>query len=99
MRCCRNLAAHSSSKPVTATEEGAALVSGYSQGMLKVFPDDGEISEGDMEDESTVLQKEGEGEDKTTVIVDQKKKEQINLLKMLQKAISNGSYQMLKVVD
>ena len=36
-------------KPVTAAEEGTALVSGYSQGMLKVFLDSGTFDDPDVE--------------------------------------------------
>jgi len=85
-------------KPVTAEEEGTCLVSGYSQGMLKVFLDGGgfEEPEEDDEEEEVVVDKDEDGNatEKPT-----KKKAKMDPLKVVKKAISHKAYDMLKVVD
>ncbi|KAK5125262.1 hypothetical protein LTR85_000938 [Meristemomyces frigidus] len=78
-------------KPVTAAEEGTALVSGYSQGQLKMFLDNGQFD--DPEDD--IVTEDGE-EDSVTI---KKQKPKDNPLSTVQKAISHEAYRMLKVVD
>ncbi|KAM0274486.1 hypothetical protein ACHAPA_000586 [Fusarium lateritium] len=80
-------------KSVKSDEDGTCLVSGYSQGLLKVFLDGGAFEE---EDE-VVVERDEEGnvtENKT-----EKKKVKMTPLKIVQKAISHKAYEMLKVVD
>ena len=80
-------------KPVTAEEEGTALVSGYSQGMLKVFLDNGAFEDPEAEEEIV----EEEGDDGETVQVS--KKQKMDPMSTVRKAISHKAYSMLQVVD
>ncbi|GFP57864.1 uncharacterized protein L728 [Trichoderma asperellum] len=89
-------------KPVLAEEPGTALVSGYSQAMLKVFMDNGMFGEGEMKEDEDE-EGEGEGEDgeqeESTVKMSKKKKKKINPLMTVKKAISHKGYTMLEVLD
>ncbi|KAI7487800.1 hypothetical protein KC351_g2386 [Hortaea werneckii] len=78
-------------KPVTAAEEGTALVSGYSQGQMKMFLDHGQFE--DPEDEVT----EVENEDGEVVVA--KVKARQDPIATVRKAIGHPAYRMLKVVD
>ena len=82
-------------KPVTAAEEGTALVSGYSQGQLKMFLDNGTFEDPE-EDEEEVDEKEG---DDGEVVIQKKEKKKKDPLDVVKKAISHEAYRMLKVVD
>ncbi|KAF2764871.1 hypothetical protein EJ03DRAFT_355416 [Teratosphaeria nubilosa] len=75
-------------KPVQADQEGAVLVSGYSQGQMKMFLDKGQFE--DAETEIVTV----EGVD--GVNVSKKKQEPMAAVK---KAISHDAYRMLRVVD
>ncbi|KAK0705701.1 hypothetical protein B0H67DRAFT_594777 [Lasiosphaeris hirsuta] len=88
-------------KPATADEEGVALVSGYSQGMLKVFMDKGMFEEGEGEEEVVVAEKHGlDSEDEDLVEVEkQVKKSKQDPLGVVKQSISHKAYAMLKVVD
>ncbi|TKA75535.1 hypothetical protein B0A55_03523 [Friedmanniomyces simplex] len=79
-------------KPVTAAEEGTALVSGYSQGQLRSFLDNGQFEEPEEE----VTEQDGEEGDEVVV---QKVKAKQDPLAVVRKAISHDAYRMLKVVD
>ncbi|KAH7238199.1 hypothetical protein BKA59DRAFT_238206 [Fusarium tricinctum] len=83
-------------KPVKSDEEGTCLVSGYSQGMLKVFLDEGafEEEEGEDDEDEVVVEKDEEGN-----VTEKKKKVKMTPLKIVQKAISHKAYEMLRVVD
>ncbi|KAK3671455.1 hypothetical protein LTR78_008733 [Recurvomyces mirabilis] len=83
-------------KPVTAAEENTALVSGYSQGQLKMFLDNGQFK--DAEDEEVIEDEEGEDGDEVVVGKTVKKARQ-DPLAMVRKAISHEAYRMLKVMD
>ena len=78
-------------KPVQAYEEGTALVSGYSQGQMKMFLDNGQFE--DPEDEVV----EEEGEDGEVVV--KKEKAKVDPMATVRKAISHEAYKMLRVVD
>lgn len=80
-------------KPVTAAEENTALVSGYSQGQMKMFLDGGGF-EGPEEEEEVKAEEGADGE----VVVSKEKKKQ-DPLAVVKKAISHDAYRMLKVVD
>ncbi|ROW12588.1 hypothetical protein VMCG_00336 [Cytospora schulzeri] len=81
-------------KPVTAADKGTALVSGYSQGMLKVFLDSGAFVDEDAEEE--IVEEVG---DDGEVIVDKRKKQKLDPLNVVKRAIGHPAYNMLKVVD
>ncbi|KAI7082398.1 hypothetical protein KC356_g8406 [Hortaea werneckii] len=78
-------------KPVTAAEEGTALVSGYSQGQMKMFLDNGQFE--DPEEQVTEI----ENEDDEVVVAKVKAKQ--DPIATVRKAISHPAYRMLKVVD
>ncbi|KAK5988550.1 hypothetical protein PT974_10034 [Cladobotryum mycophilum] len=81
-------------KPVTAEEVGTSLVSGYSQGMLKVFLDNGGFDEEDEEEgEEDNSNEKGVAEGST------KTKAKKDPLATVKKAISHKAYDVLKVVD
>ena len=82
-------------KPVSAAEEGTALVSGYSQGQMKIFLDNGGFE--DEDDEEVVEEKEGE--DGEVVVEKRKEKKKKDPLDVVKKAISHDAYRMLKVMD
>jgi hypothetical protein len=78
-------------KPVTKETEGTAMVSGYSQGMLKVFLENGGFEDAEEEEEAFVeVDKNG-----TEKIVMKK----VDSLDIVKKAIGHKSYEMLHVVD
>ncbi|KAF4455512.1 hypothetical protein F53441_2174 [Fusarium austroafricanum] len=78
-------------KPVRSDEDGTCLVSGYSQGLLKVFLDGGGFEE---EEEEVIVEKDAEGN-----VTQKTKKVKMTPIKIVQKAISHKAYEMLKVVD
>ncbi|KAK8851638.1 abc transporter [Apiospora arundinis] len=98
-------------KPVGASEEGTAIVSGYSQGMLKLFLDNGSFEDAEEEEE------EGDGElgretvpedesDEDGILVDvdpesppASKRKKMDPMSILKRAIGHKAYGMLKVVD
>lgn len=82
-------------KPVTAAEENTALVSGYSQGQMKMFLEGGSFEE--PEEEQEIVEEEEEGEGGEVILKKQKKKQ--DPLAVVKKAISHEAYRMLKVVD
>ncbi|KAJ4357487.1 uncharacterized protein N0V89_002063 [Didymosphaeria variabile] len=84
-----NLADRSSVKPVTMEDMNTALVSGYSQGMLKVF-----LEGGNFEDEIEVVE-----EDRDDGVVEVRKEKKEGQLALVKKAVSHPSYGMLKVAD
>jgi hypothetical protein len=85
-------------KPIKGDEPGTALMSGYSQGSLKVFLDGGDFKENeDKNDFEMVEDKEG-GDGETAVVV-QPKREKHDPLSTVMKTISHKAYDMLKVVD
>lgn len=81
-------------KPVTAYEVGTAMVSGYSQGMLKVFLDSGSFEDEDAEEE--IVEKIG---DDGEVIVEKKKRQKLDPISVVKRAIGHPAYKMLRVVD
>jgi hypothetical protein len=85
-----NLACRTTDKPITMGEGDTALVSGYSQGMLKAF-----LEEGVFGDEEEV-----EMEDDENGVVDvRKKKVKADPLSVIMKAVGGKAYAMLEVVD
>jgi hypothetical protein len=83
-------------KPVTVGEVGTALVSGYSQGMLKVFLDSGSFGDGEEEVEDDV---DVEEMDDGVLVEKVAKKRKIDPLSTLKKAIGHNAYEMLQVID
>ncbi|KAL7954874.1 hypothetical protein V8C34DRAFT_261345 [Trichoderma compactum] len=87
-------------KPVLAGEAGTALVSGYSQGMLKVFMDNGMFEAEEEEGGEVDVNDEDEDEDMVEITATEKaKKAKMNPLATVKKAISHKAYDMLKVMD
>lgn len=85
-------------KPATVAEEGTCLVSGYSQGMLKVFLDGGSFEDAedeDGEDEEVVIDKD----DNENVTERPKKKAKMDPLGFVKKVIGHKAYDMLRVLD
>jgi hypothetical protein len=78
-------------KPVTMDDQNVALVSGYSQGMLKVF-----LETGALDGEEEIVEETVVGEDG---MVEVKKKEKIDPLSVVKKAVGHKAYSMLEVVD
>ncbi|KAL7935437.1 hypothetical protein V8C35DRAFT_299460 [Trichoderma chlorosporum] len=90
-------------KPVLAGEAGTALVSGYSQGMLKVFMDNGMFDKGEEEEEEEEerdVRDEDKDEDMVEITAEEPaKKGKTNPLAVVKKAISHKSYDMLRILD
>ncbi|KAI1122666.1 hypothetical protein F5Y10DRAFT_253565 [Nemania abortiva] len=85
-------------KPVTSEETGTAIVSGYSQAMLKMFLDNGSFEgEGEGEEQNVKMTEEGDA-----VVVDSEtpaKKRRLDPMTAVKKAISHKAYDPLVVVD
>lgn len=82
-------------KPVQAHEENTALVSGYSQGQLKMFLDNGTFE--DPEAEETV--EEMETEDGDVIVQKKSEKAKTDSLDVVKRAVSHEAYRMLMVLD
>lgn len=81
-------------KPVTASEKGTSMVSGYSHGMLKAFLDNGSFENEEIEEE--ILEKPG---DDGVVFIEKVKKQKLDPLNIVKRAINHKAYAMLRVVD
>ncbi|KAL2208436.1 hypothetical protein CC79DRAFT_1304723 [Sarocladium strictum] len=86
-------------KPVLADEEGTSLVSGYSQGMLKVFLDNGSFEEEEDDEEDDEEEMVEVAEDGEEVVKEKKVKKKMDPLGTAKKAVGHKAYEMLKVVD
>lgn len=87
-------------KPVEADQEGTALVSGYSQGMLKLFMDKGVYGDEDGGDEDGDVVEVAEGDDGDDLaVVSTSKRQKMDPLRVVMKAIGHKAYDMVKVVD
>ena len=86
-------------KPVTKDTQGTVMVSGYSQGMMKMFLENGQFEEedeeGDLDEEMVEVGEDEEG----LVEVKQRKKGGVDPMAGLWKAIGHKAYGMLRVVD
>jgi hypothetical protein len=89
-----NLAANSTSRPTTMGDENTALVSGYSQGMLKVF-----LETGAFDDEDDLVEEELEVEGEDGMMEIKKVKKGVDPLTVVKKAVDHKAYSMLEVVD
>jgi hypothetical protein len=76
------------SKPVTANEEGVAIVSGFSHAMLKVFLDEGSVSIGDEWEE--VVNEAGDTK---------KVKKKLDPIETMHAALSKPAYLKLVLLD
>jgi hypothetical protein len=87
-------------KPVECDEPGVSLLSGYSQGQMKMFLDGGEFEEEPEEEEVKVDEsKDDEGDEEMVEINVERTKKKTDPLATVRKAISHPAYRMLKVVD
>jgi len=94
-------------KPVTVTDKGTSLVSGYSQGMLKVFMEGGSFEDPEEEEEEAAEEDEEADEDEVVVAMPgdekpaeaPKKKAKVDPLATVRKAIGHKAYEMLRVLD
>jgi hypothetical protein len=95
-----NLAGHGQGgavpKPVTAQSEGTVLISGYSQAMLKIFMDNGGFGELDRLDDMMVSETEG---DDGQIIVSKAKRQKMDPMRFVRKAVDHKAYRMLTVID
>jgi hypothetical protein len=87
-----NLAARSTDKPTTMHDVDTALVSGYSQGMLRVF-----LESGAFGDDEEMVEEEEEGED--GMIEVRKIKKKIDPLTVVKKTMAHKAFSMLEVMD
>ena len=88
-------------KPVLADQAGTAIVSGYSQGLLKVFLENGSFGEPE-EDEEVIETVESEdllGSDNDEVVIEKRKKLKMDPLSTVRRAISHKAYSMLEIFD
>ncbi|KAI9856411.1 MAG: hypothetical protein M1824_005449 [Vezdaea acicularis] len=87
-------------KPVQKDTPNTALVSGYSQGMLKVFLDGGDFGSAEEEEEEVTVEtgKSEEGDDDDMEVITKKTKAD-DPEAVMKKALDHPSYVGLKVVD
>lgn len=83
------MADRNASKPVTASQNGVALVSGFSGNLLKIFMDGDEELKRKME-AIVIVEKDGE-----TV----EEKDEMNPIDVMLRALSKKSFDGLKVLD
>jgi len=90
-------------KPVEHDTPGTALVTGYSQALMKIFLDSGmfgeEENEGGMEKGDNVDSISDSGDEEGWGVVKERKKAVVDPLAILRKAIGHKAYEMLRVVD
>ena len=93
-----NLAAKSTDKPATMDDVDTALVSGYSQGMLRAFLESGAFDHEEeiVDDDVVDMEEENEGEGMAEI---RKVKKKIDPLTVVKKAVEHKAYGMLEVVD
>ncbi|KAH5075446.1 hypothetical protein HBH95_130100 [Parastagonospora nodorum] len=87
-----NLAASATGKPTTMDDGDTCLVSGYSQGMLRAFLEEGAFELGEEEVEVEI-----EGEDGMVEI--RRVEKGVDPLETVRKAVGGRAYGMLEVVD
>jgi hypothetical protein len=95
-----NLAANTKGTPVASDEPGTVLVSGYSQGQMKMFLDGAgfdEKEEEEIKDEELVDVEDDEAGE--TMVKVTKEKAKIDPMKAVGRALSHRAYSMLKVFD
>ncbi|OAL52769.1 hypothetical protein IQ07DRAFT_585879 [Pyrenochaeta sp. DS3sAY3a] len=90
-----NLAAREKSKPVTVQDMDTALVSGYSQGMLRVLMESGALDE----EEELVEEEVEKGEGGEGWVVEKKEKKKLEPITVVKKAVAHKAFDMLEVVD
>ncbi|MCJ1480530.1 hypothetical protein MMC06_000685 [Schaereria dolodes] len=88
-------------KPVMSEMEGTVLVGGYSQGMMKIFLEDGGFGGENEEEDMDEIMIEANEEDEDEGLVELKTKEtkKVDPMKVIWKAIGHKAYDMLRVVD
>jgi hypothetical protein len=90
-----DLAAGDKGVPVKSNQPGTALVSGYSQGQMKVFLDGGGFDGEDEKDDNEEVVIDNDGNE----VKVKKEKKEITPVMVMRKAISHDGYSMLRVVD
>ena len=78
-------------KPVLSDTPNAAIISGYSQGMIKAFLEGGDFDNVDLEEEKSISRRQDEDEFETEAVE--------NALDTMMKALSHKSYNGLVIVD
>ncbi|KAH7563262.1 hypothetical protein BM1_00309 [Bipolaris maydis] len=89
-----NLAGSSTSKPATMDDANTALVSGYSQGMLRLF-----LETGAFDDDQEIEEEEVEVEGADGMMEIKKVTKKIDPLAVVKKSVEHKAYSMLEVVD
>ncbi|CAO2657152.1 Nn.00g032780.m01.CDS01 [Neocucurbitaria sp. VM-36] len=94
-----NLAALSKGKPVIMDDVDTALVSGYSQGMLRAFLESGAFDDDEEEVVEEDIESGGEYSDGEGMMDVRNVKKKITPITVVKKAVGNKAYGMLEVVD
>ncbi|KAF1937348.1 hypothetical protein EJ02DRAFT_57569 [Clathrospora elynae] len=86
-----NLAFRDTNKPITTDDVDTALVSGYSQGMLRAFLENGAFEHEEL------VEEEVEGENGMMEVREVRKK--MSPINVVKKTVDHKAYRMLEVVD
>ncbi|EUC38847.1 hypothetical protein COCCADRAFT_32203 [Bipolaris zeicola 26-R-13] len=89
-----NLAGNSTSKPATMDDANTSLVSGYSQGMLRLF-----LETGAFDDDHEIEEVEVGVEGADGMMEIKRVKKNIDPLTVIKKSVAHKAYSMLEVVD
>ncbi|KAL5594665.1 hypothetical protein BROUX41_001581 [Berkeleyomyces rouxiae] len=91
-----NLAGRAGAHPVQKDEPGTAMLSGFSQAMLKVFLEGNSFGQAALGEELVKVEVNAEGD---VVVQDGEATEEMTPTKLMEKAISHRAFDMLRVID